>query len=275
MKNNITFVIFTYNEERRIERVIKNFKDYGKILIADNRSTDRTQEIALRFGCDILVRENEYIFVENQELVNLIYSRIDTQWVYWAFADEMVDKPTLDEILKNVNSNKYDVINIDRKNYYYGKFCHDLLHSRTSKVLKKGAIDFRGNEIHSMGKVVVPLSRVCFLSNKFFVHHFISFTVSDTLNTINRYSEAEVKAKYKHKVSIMYIYYQITKHIIKNYIFSKGYKSAYAGLQAIMMHICEEWVRDIKHYESDNHINMLTIENAYNVERDKILINLI
>ena len=36
--NNITFVIFTYNEEKRIERVIKNLKDYGTVLIADNKS---------------------------------------------------------------------------------------------------------------------------------------------------------------------------------------------------------------------------------------------
>ena len=45
-KNNITFVIFTYNEEKRIEYPIRNFINYGNVIIIDNFSTDKTKEIA-------------------------------------------------------------------------------------------------------------------------------------------------------------------------------------------------------------------------------------
>ncbi|OAQ38796.1 hypothetical protein A5893_12160 [Pedobacter psychrophilus] len=55
----ITFVIFTYNEEDRIERVIKNLKNYGKVLLADNNSTDKTHEIAHKYDCEIFLRKKK------------------------------------------------------------------------------------------------------------------------------------------------------------------------------------------------------------------------
>ena len=97
-KSNITFVIFTFNEEARIENVIKNFKNFGKILIADNKSTDRTVEIANQYGCDVYTRQKHYNYVENQELVDLLYKEISTDWIYWGFADEMLELDALKKI---------------------------------------------------------------------------------------------------------------------------------------------------------------------------------
>jgi glycosyltransferase involved in cell wall biosynthesis len=45
-KNNITFVLFAYNEEKRIEYPIRNFIKYGEVIVIDNFSTDKTKKVA-------------------------------------------------------------------------------------------------------------------------------------------------------------------------------------------------------------------------------------
>lgn len=270
-KHNVTFVVFTYNEESRLERVIKNFKDFGDILIADNKSIDRTQEIARAYGCGILNREKNYTFVENQEMVDLIFNTVKTDWIYWAFADEMLEKKTLIKITDIIAANKYDIINIDRKNYSEGEFCYNVFHTRTNKAFKRGAIDFSDNVIHQMGKPIVSKSRIYFMDDKDFIHHFTSNTISEYIKIVDRYTEAELSNNEKPQESFIQLLWQITKRFLKNYFYEKGYKAKYAGLQVVLTFIFYELIKNIKLYEHINGLNRSTIEKKYDKQRDEIL----
>lgn len=268
---SITFVIFTFNEEERIERVIKNLKDYGKILLADDSSTDRTHEIAKAYGCDIYIREKAYDFSENQELVDLIYQQVTTDWVYWGFADEMLDKETLVQISAVVESNKYDIINIDRKNYFYGEFCYDLFHSRTNKIFKKGAIDFTGNVIHEMGKPTVDGNRIYTLPDRYFVHHFISNTASSYLNVINTYTNSELESKFLVRTSVFYFIFLSIKIVLRSFFFNKGHQARFSGLALTELMLFYALIKNMKHYEKNNNLNRTEIESRNNNYRDNIL----
>lgn len=270
-KSNITFVIFTYNEERRIEKVIKNFKDYGRILISDNNSTDSTREIAKKYNCDILLRTNDYVYVENQELVNQIYESVETDWIYWGFADEMLEKRTLDKIIDIVKSDKFDIIDIDRKNYNDGKFAHEFFHSYVFKAFKRHAIDFSNNKIHGMGKPMISEDRIYKMESCFYIHHFSNYTAASYLNTINRYTEEEALGYEKTNFSLSKVLFLFIKRIIKNYFFDKGYKLGQTGLNAILMTICYEWVKQVKIYENSNNLTRRTIEDKNDRIRDFIL----
>ncbi len=269
--SNITFVIFTYNEEKRIERVIQNLKDYGHIILADGGSTDKTHEIAKSYGCDVYVREKEYVFVENQELVDWLYAKIDTDWLYWGFADEMLDIETLDEITKIIAKNKYDIINIDRKNYYHGKFCYDAFHSRTNKIFKKGAIDFSNNVIHSFGKSMVKPEKIYYLPDQYFVHHFISNTVESYMNTISRYTETELKFSHKDRGPFFHLILRPIRTFLVHFIVRKGYKAGYAGWSLILIQIFYCIVKYIKLTEQKYNLSASEIEKHNNVFRDVIL----
>jgi glycosyltransferase involved in cell wall biosynthesis len=269
--DNLTFVIFTYNEEKRIERVIKNFKNYGKVLIADNKSTDSTLEIARKHGCDILVRENHYVFVENQEMVNLIYEKIDTDWIYWGFADEMLERNTLEKIQEIIESLKYDVISMDRKNYFYGTFCNDVYNGYNSKFFKKHTIDFTNNPIHGMGRILVSESRVYTMPDKYFVHHFISNTASSYLNVINRYTESEMEFDHKSHKSIWYFVGIFIKFIIRDFFLKRGYKSGFSVIALIELMIFYFLVKNMKSYEKSENLTTPSIEFKNDIVRDKIL----
>jgi glycosyltransferase involved in cell wall biosynthesis len=269
--NDITFVIFTYNEEKRIERVIQNLKDYGKILLNDDHSTDRTHEIALSYGCDILLRVKNYGFVENQEMVNSVYDNVTTEWLYWGFADEMLEKETLLQIQSIIQSNEHDIINIDRKNYFYGEFCHNLYHARTNKIFKKHAIDFRDNVIHGMGKPTVSKDRIYIMPDKYFVHHFISNTAQSYINVMNIYIETELLSDYVPKESVLYFLYEILKAVIKNFYIGKGFKARFSGLALTELMIFYFTIKNIKHFEKNNRLNKQAIEDKNDNYRDTIL----
>lgn len=227
----ITFVIFTYNEERRLENVIENLKDFGSILLADDGSTDRTIDIANKYGCSIYRREDfGYGYVENQPLVNRIYELVQTEWIYWGFADEMLDKESLKAIKEVVSSGKYKIINIDRKNYFMGRFCYDMFHSRTNKCFTKGSIDFLENKIHGFGKELVSKEEIYMLPDKYFVHHFISNNASSYINVINRYTEEDTARACSSAWTLFGLsFYYFVRLFCKNYLIGKGFKASVEG----------------------------------------------
>ena len=85
MKSNITFIIFAYNEEKRIEYPMKCFLPYGEVIVSDDSSTDNTVKIAKRLGAIVIKRKSPRgVLVENQEEINFILSHVATDWVFVA-----------------------------------------------------------------------------------------------------------------------------------------------------------------------------------------------
>ncbi|RYE68785.1 MAG: hypothetical protein EOO81_09105, partial [Oxalobacteraceae bacterium] len=168
--DKITFVLFMFNEEARVERAVRNFNRYGQVLIVDCFSTDRTCEIAISLGAEILKYQN-HGWVEDEHTTNLIKATVKTPWIYWGFADEIVDRATMDQMIAAIEGGKHAIVNIARKNYYYGEFCHDAYRNTQNRAFKKEAIDFRGNTIHNFGKATVPESEIAYLDpSRYFVH---------------------------------------------------------------------------------------------------------
>ena len=269
--NNITFVIFTYNEEKRIERVIKNLKDYGTVLIADNKSTDRTLEIAMQYNCEIFIREKEYVFVENQELLDLIYPFIKTDWLCFSFADEMIDVHTLQKIAYIINKNKYEIINLYVKNYYYGLFFHEAFAPRINKIFKKRAIDFTDNIIHHFGRVVVDDSLIYKMPSQYFIHQFKSDTIESDLHKINKYTNKENEFSYNQKNIFFNIFLNPIKLFFFNYLFKKGYKAGIVGFNFALIQILYYIIKYMKVIEKKAELSAEAIEVKNNEIKDAIL----
>ena len=66
--SNITFAIFTYNEER-ISYAVRNFIKYGDVIILDAGSTDKTREISEKLGASFFTRpKSNQPHVENKRI---------------------------------------------------------------------------------------------------------------------------------------------------------------------------------------------------------------
>lgn len=266
---DLTFVVFAYNEEARIERVVRNFVRSGRVLVVDNHSTDRTREIAERAGASILVHKNPG-WVEDENTVSVVKAAVVTPWIYWAFADEMVDGPTMAAILAAIAAGDCSIINIARKNYYYGEFCQGAYADTLNRVFRKEAIDFTGNKIHQFGRPTVPAAAVRRLDpSKFYVHHFISHTAKDYLRSIDRYTDIEPKTV--PSSTVRRIIASMVKTFIANYILRKGYKAGLPCFFVIVQQAYYTALLNMKRHEAANGLVREVIEERNNAVRDRLL----
>lgn len=259
MNEKITFVVFTKNEEHRIENVILNFKNYGKILLADGGSTDRTYDIAKKYGCDIYVREKEILFAENSYILDRISNLVTTPWMYWAYADEHLEKKSLDKISEIVEDDKYDLISINRKNYFYGAFCDNVHDSRVTRLFKKGSLDFTNNKIHSFGKPTVSKNRIYFLQNDMFIYHMISNNLETTISAFLYYSDVEKIQGIKSKVSFWHFIRLFMFTILKYYFKEGGWKLSREVDIFIQAMFIYPLLSNIKTYEYENNVTLQSI----------------
>jgi glycosyltransferase involved in cell wall biosynthesis len=266
--NRITFVLFTFNEEKRIERAILNVLPFGKILVVDNESTDATREIAQRHGCDVLINKNQG-WVEDESTTARVKATVTTDWIYWGFADEMVELDTAKAILAAIDSDRFDIVNIARKNYYYGEFCYDLFADRMNRVFKKNAIDFTGNIIHNFGKTT-PAARICTLPRNFFVHHFISNTAKSYLHIMDRYTDTE-STEERPVPSILRLLLSNLKTMALNLLLRRGYKAGIPAYFLVAQMIYYRWLAAMKLYERDQSLDRTMIERKNDAFRDRIL----
>jgi len=270
--DKITFVLFMFNEEARVDRAVRNFIKHGRVLIVDCFSTDRTCEIAISLGAEILKYQN-HGWVEDEVTTDLIKATVKTPWIYWGFADEIVDRATMDAMIAAVEGERYAIVNIARKNYYYGEFCHDAYESTQNRAFKKEAIDFKGNRIHSFGKTTVPESAILYLDpNDHWVHHFISNTAKVYNRSLDSYSDIE--AADAPLPSPLKMLVRMIGGFVRNYFVRGGRKAGRAGLYLGMQMAFYQLMIAMKAYEREHKLVKETIEDRNNKIRDGLLAEL-
>ncbi|MCM1501082.1 MAG: glycosyltransferase family 2 protein [Bacteroidales bacterium] len=97
---DITAIILTYNEEIHIRRCIENVNQFAKkVYVIDCFSADRTAEIAMELGAEVVCHKWPGNQAEqfNWALDNL---KIDTEWILRLDADEYL----LPELVNELNS---------------------------------------------------------------------------------------------------------------------------------------------------------------------------
>lgn len=248
---DLTFVIFTFNEEARLPNIIKNVRAYGRILVVDNYSSDQTVEIAHAQGCDVLMNKNNG-WVEDEETTGKIKAYVQTEWLYWGFADEILSKEALADIARVITQGQADVISILRRNYFYGELCHDVAIAHLTKVFKKSAIDFRDNTIHNFGRTLVGDDRVYKMPPEKFIHHLIGNTTASYLNTVNRYTDLEITTKPAAEMNkpVFYFLFLPIKTIWQDYFVKGGRKAGRPGLALSVLMLIYLLTKALKGYEA-------------------------
>lgn len=89
MKNLLTIIILTKNEEKSIKQVIQNAqKCADNILIVDSGSTDKTVEFAESCGAKVVYRAWDNDFGSQR---NFALQHVTTPWILYLDADEFLD----------------------------------------------------------------------------------------------------------------------------------------------------------------------------------------
>ena len=123
MKKNISVIILTLNEELNLTYCLESVKDLAsEILIVDCGSTDKTKEIAERFGAKVVFHEFKNQAQQfNWALDNL---EIHNEWILRLDADEFLTKELAEEIAKTLPDIVDDVSGfyLKRRVYFMGRW---------------------------------------------------------------------------------------------------------------------------------------------------------
>jgi glycosyltransferase involved in cell wall biosynthesis len=272
--NNITFIIFTYNEEKRLPFVLRNFSGLGRICIMDGGSTDRTKEIAESFGASFFSRPpSAGANVETPENFNFIKTFLNTDWIYWGYADNIAPKALLDKLAEISNQDRIKQVLIPIYTYLWGNTKNYALKGYAPFFFHKDFVDFSGNHIHGIGKFTGNKDQILTLPNKeqYALKHFSAYNEVKFVSGHMRYAEVEAQEKFAaaQKFSLWRLFRAMFAYA---WMFTKqGYKNGKLGVLIMLNYISYRVMAYTRLYELENNITLENIEDNYSKAKEKML----
>lgn len=121
--NDISAIILTYNEDKHIERCIRSLLPIVKqVFIVDSYSSDNTVAVAEKLGAKVF--QNPFVNQAAQFQWGIDHCPIETEWVMRMDADEYLEQPLIDEIIRRFPHLSDDVsgIALKRKHHFLGRW---------------------------------------------------------------------------------------------------------------------------------------------------------
>lgn len=266
-KTNITFLIFAFNEEKRIEYPVKNFLPYGDVLVLDNLSTDKTTETAKKLGARVnRFRRDGKPFAERPEIVNRIYKDVKTDWVFWGMVDEMVPKICLELYRKIAAEGKYKVVVQKKKTLMFDDKSEFLPCDITVNFFRKDSIDFRNNKIHQTGRFAdhVKPGEVLYLPpiDEYSVYHFSNYVTENLLTNFNIYTTEHARYISANNLELRIIIEPIIT-FFTHYIWGGAIWHGIRGIIVSLQYTYYSFIVLTKAYELKYNINLDSQEQNY------------
>jgi glycosyltransferase involved in cell wall biosynthesis len=215
-KLHLSVVLATFNEEKNIAKCLEAVKDLAdEIVIVDGTSTDKTVEIAKKYGAHVTVTDNPPIFHINKQKA---IDKAKGDWILQLDADEVVSKELAEEIREildprslikekesSQNSNTQDRRSqtngywMPRKNYFLGRFLMKggQYPDYTVRLYKNGKGSLPQKDVHEQAVIE---GKVGYLHHALLHYPYANFSMY--LMKWNRYNDL-LAHEMKHKMHKM------------------------------------------------------------------------
>ena len=119
-KIRLSVVLATRNEEANLAKCLESVRQLAdEIVVADERSTDKTVEIAKKYGAKIISVPHQ----ENFHITkNIAIDAAKGEWILQLDADEVISPELAKEIISVIKNTEYNGFWINRKNWFLGRF---------------------------------------------------------------------------------------------------------------------------------------------------------
>ena len=108
-KKKLSVVLATRNEEDNIRLCLDSVKDIAdEIIVVDEQSTDKTREIAKKYGAKVIEVKHEPIFHKTKQRA---IDATGGDWILQLDADERLSPELAKEIVGVINSNNDELLN--------------------------------------------------------------------------------------------------------------------------------------------------------------------
>ena len=208
MRKTLSVVLATYNEERNLEACLNSLKEIAdEIVIVDGTSSDKTVEIAKKFGAKIKITTNKPNFHINKQMAIDMASK---DWILQMDADEHISPELKDEIkgILEEENHKSSIINhksdvngywMPRKNMFLGRFLMKggQYPDYTLRLYRKGKGRLPQKDVHEQaeveGKVGYLKSALLHYPYKDFSHYIRKWNLYNNLFAMQIKEEQDKK----------------------------------------------------------------------------------
>ena len=190
VKNKISVLILTLNEDKNIETALKSLTWCDDIVILDSYSNDNTKSVCSNF--DVRFYERKFDNYANQRNFGLREIEYKHDWIFMLDADEEVPIQLMMEMQDNINiaDSSVTMFRLKRKDFFYGKWIknsskYPIWFGRLMKIGSNHIEREINEEFHTTGKIQ-------YLKNH--IHHYpFNKGLTWWFDKHNRYSEMEAK----------------------------------------------------------------------------------
>jgi len=227
----ISATIITYNEQRNIPRAIESLRCCDEILVVDSGSTDRTVEVAERYGARVIEANwRGYAGQKNYASDSATYD-----WILSIDADEALSEDLEGEIWQlKKNGPDFDAYTMPRLAQYLGKW---ILYSgwypdRKVRLFNRTRARWIGEYVHE--SVVVDGSVGKLRGN---LLHYTCGSLSEHLKTMDRYTTlaAEELAARKKRIGYRQLVLDPAWTFFRSYVLQRGFLDGMEGLSIAYM----------------------------------------
>lgn len=224
----ISAVVLTHNDEKMLERCLKNLSWCDEVIAIDDNSTDGTVAEAKKLGAKVFFRAlNDNFAVQR----NFGLEKAKGEWVLFVDSDEVVSEELAKEIQGSIHGNNGYFIK--RKDYWGGRWLEygEPGNVKLLRLAKKNT----GTWVQPVHEVWKIRGTVGELTNPLL--HYPHQNVAQFLDEINRYST--IYARYLYSQNVREHAWQIVgKPLAKffvNYIWRLGFLDGTAGMVVAFM----------------------------------------
>jgi len=222
----LSVAVITKNEEKRLSACLDAVKWADEILILDDNSSDRTLEIAKRYGAKCFERTMD---IEGRHR-NFIYAKAKNEWVLSLDADEHVTHALASEI-KNIiheNSEAFSAYSMPMRIFIGKRWIKGAGYypSFRLKLFRRDKFKYEETQVHPRvfleGKCGRLKGELMHYSFRDFSHFLIKFNRETDL-------EAEKWFDDKRRMNFGIALFKATDRFFRAYIRKKGYRDGFLG----------------------------------------------
>jgi glycosyltransferase involved in cell wall biosynthesis len=253
----ISVVMNTYNASEHLDRVLREVKDFGEIVICDMESTDNTVEIARSHGARVVTfPKGNHTCAEPAR--NFAIRSASNEWVLLIDADEIIPE-ALRKHLYEFIKNPGDVrgLFIARKNFMLNRFSASTYPDYQMRFFLRDHIDWPPY-VHAHPVVDGRVANLPAERQDLAMLH-IPPSINGMLDRMNRYTDAEVIKRSGKKVSYLSFITKPFARFFKSYILKGGIRNGVSGLLTAVNDSTYCFYRQAKLYE---HLHRDDIFNA-------------
>jgi len=231
MKNSITAILITLNEEDNIEKCLQSISWVDEIIVVDSGSKDRTEEISKKYTKNFFYSEWSGFGRQKQKALD----KATSEWVLSIDADEIITEKLKEEIIKIISSENYlNGYKIPRRSFYMGKFIKHCgwYPDYVTRLAIRNSCFFSEDIVHE--RLILTNGNEGFC--KFNIEHFPYKSITHHIEKINKYSELSAIKMFENNQEVSWLKILITPFFgfFRAFFLRAGFLDGWQGLVVSM-----------------------------------------